>query len=146
MGRGALAQIEKLGAVQSHAVGPALGGHGHLLRHLDVGQHPSGQPVAGSGGHAAAQEHLRLEDLEIRPPGLVSPARFVIRVQNHQAGNAVQDQQVPGIDLQGGVIQPHHRGDIQGMSNNGGVGGLAAPLGDESQYLGLVHLGGFRRR
>ena len=105
-----------------------------------------GCPSRVVGGHGAAQDHFRLEDLEFCPPDLVNPAQGVIRVEDHQAGDAVEDDQVPGLDLQGGVVQPHHRRNLQGMGDDGGVGGLAAPLGDEPQHLGSGHLGGFRRR
>ena len=144
-GQVALAQVKELGAVQPHAVGPVLGGQGSFFRHLDIGHDPGGQAVAGGGGHGAAQDHLRLEDLEIRPPGLVDAAQRIVRVQDHHAGDAVQDNQVPGLDLQGGAIQSDHRRNLQGMGDDGGMGGLAAPLGDEAQHLGLGHLGGFRR-
>ena len=46
-GQLALAQIEKLGAVEADAVGPVLQGQGDFFRQLDIGQHPDGVAVAG---------------------------------------------------------------------------------------------------
>ena len=136
------AEVEELGAVQSHAVRPAIDAMIDLVGELDVAQQFDADAVAGFGGQIA--ERLELGGLDAEFLGLVAVAgqRLFVGLEDHQALVAVDDRQFAAGDV--GQERPgaHHGGDFQGLGHDGRVAARPADLGDEAADEAAVEIRG----
>ena len=69
---------------------------------------------------------------------LVLDDHVVFGVDDHFPGVAVHDQEGAVLDPLGRGFQPHHRRYLQGLRNDGRMGGSSADIGDEPHHLADV--------
>jgi len=72
--------------------------------------------------------------------------RRLIRIDEHFAGVAVDDDELPRLDDVTRVVQADDRGHLERAREDGGVIRAAAGVGGEAAHLGPIHLRGQRRR
>ena len=145
-GFGFAAQVEELGAVQAHAVGPAVDAMIDLVGEFDVAQELDADAVAGFGGQIA--ERLELGRHRLQFFGLVAIAgeRFLVGLEDHQALVAVDDHQFAAGDLGQERTGADHGGNFQGLGHDGRVAARPADLGHETADKAAIEVGRFAGR
>jgi hypothetical protein len=137
---------EVLGPEEADALGSVHHGGGCLLGELDVGAQTDRDPVTSHGGQVARA----LEPLFLAPLAFLGRAERLEhgagRLHHYLATGPVHDEQAPGRNAPGGVLERHHGGDAEGARDDRGVVGGRAGVGDHRQDALPVHLRRFRGR
>ena len=125
-------QEQELRAIQTDAVGAVAQRRLHLPRQLDIRPEHDGHAI---GGHGWKIPRLQVFPLLVAVGGahlqrhlLLAP----VRIDQDGPLHAVHDEQVPGLHRAADPVQADHRGNLQGVGHDGGVGRPAAHLRDEA--------------
>jgi hypothetical protein len=131
---------QEFGAEQAHADGAGGQRRAGILRHLDIGQQLDLEPVQRHRRHMAQPlQALLLE----RALALAVPILFKHdgrRIDDHQAGIAVDDDPVVLSDQFARVLDAHRGGDVEAARDDSRVRCTAAQVRHETVEHGVLEL------
>ena len=134
------AEIEELGAIQTHAVGPAIDAMIDLVGELDVAQEFDADAVAGFGRQIAQRLELGRLNAAFLFLAAIAGQRLFVRLEDYQPLVAVDDRQFAAGDF--GEERPgaHDGGDFQGLGHDRRMAAGTAHLGDEAADEAAVEI------
>jgi len=135
---------EELRAIETDPFRSVVLGGNHFFKELDVGLHSNQVPVPGPGGEVSGAGDALLVLLQL-DLALVIGADFLVGgIDDDGSRGAVQDHEASRRNGLGGPFGSHHRGNVQGSRQDGGMGGASSHIGNESQGLFQEQLGRVR--
>ena len=139
-------QVLELGAIEADAIATPVAHGDYLFGQFDVAHDGEFQPVYCFGRQVAAAgvEGPALFERGFADLGL-SQGLFA-GVDHHDAGVAVDHDDIVVLDDPGGALQAEHGRDLQAAGDDAGVGGAPAAVGDEPHDPFKLDLAGVGRR
>jgi hypothetical protein len=142
----AAVEEQELGAEQADAFGPAVERHRHVAGQFDVGVELNRDAVDGFRlGRLEALELAALQ-LDLFLAQLVFVEDALVRVDDDDAAQAVDDQLLTVANQRAAVLQAEHRRDRHRAGQDGRVRGGAADVGDEGGEAVFLEGDGVGRR